>query len=69
MAEFACGAVSVVCRRFNYDGNTGGTVALVGYLFIFHGVRTRSLLNDTVDVIVGNIVAFCLCDKVAQLAV
>ena len=69
MAHIGSGAVTAVSSGFNDYGNAGRTVSLVHDLFVHNGVGATGLFNGTVDIIVGNIVGFCLCDQIAQLAV
>ena len=65
----ACGTVAVVGGSGNQNGNACGTVSLVGNLFVGLAGGAQCLLDATLDVIVGNVIGFCLLNQVAELGV
>ncbi len=70
MSDIACGAVAVISECFNDNGNTRGTVTLINDFFvIFSAVFTCRLFDDALNVVVGNVVCFCLGDNVLELEV
>ena len=64
-----CGTVAVVGSSLNDNCDTCGAVALVNYLFVVLTGRAESLLDSSLDIIVRNVVGFCLKDKVTKLGV
>ena len=70
MSDVARGSVSVIGKSLYDNGDTVGTVALVGDSLVISRVSVaRSLLDDTVDVVVRHVVSLCLCDDIAKLGV
>ena len=70
MADIACGAVAVIGKSFNYNGNSAGAVAFVNDVFKGCFVaHTGGFFNGSVYVVVRHIVGFRLKDKSLQLAV
>ena len=70
MADIACGAVAVIGKSFNYNGNSAGAVAFVNDVFKGCFVaHAGGFFNGSVYVVVRHIVGFRLKDKSLQLAV
>ena len=61
MADLACGTVSVIGKALNYNCNAVRTIALVyAVLVVVLLCAAGSLLQQTVNVVVRDIVALCL---------
>ena len=70
MAQISSGAVAVVSEGFDDDGNAAGSVAFIGKRLIgLSVVFTGRLLDDALDVFIGNVVGLGLGNAVAQLGV
>ncbi len=64
------GTVLVVCKAVYNDGCSGGTITLIGVCYVVYAVRiTCSLLDTTIDSIVGHVICLCLCDNITELGV
>jgi hypothetical protein len=68
-AHVTCGTVTIVGGSGYQNGNACGTVALVSNLLVGFTGGAQCLLDATLDVIVGNVVGFCLLNQVAELRV
>ena len=70
MADFARGTVAVIREAVDYNSDSAGSVALVNAVFIVVlFIAAGSLFEKSVDVVVGNIVGFCLLNERRKLRV
>ena len=69
MANVGGSSVAVVGRRFDDYGNTADTVALIDHFLILFTVASGGFFDNAVNVVIGYVVGFRLCDKVAQSGV
>ena len=67
MAHISCRSVLVVCCGFDYYRNAGRTVSFVYKLFICYRIGAGAFFDRSFDIIVGNVVRLCFCDKIAEL--
>ena len=68
-ADIAGSTVAVVRGGGHDDGNTGGTVALVGDFLEVIALRPLRLLDGALDIVIRDVVRFRLLNQIAQLAV
>ena len=70
MAHFGGGSVAVIRKSFYHNGNSRRTVALVDNLLIVCTVSVAGgFFDDTVNVVVGNVVCLCFGDDILKLGV
>ena len=68
MAYVTCCTVLVVCKAIYDNSNTAGAVAFVDDVFVVVLVTVAgSLFDNSVNVVIGNVILLSLCNEVTQL--